>query len=502
MLPSLDVDKIEQLIKNNELINSEFSDVNSLLVYILETAAALCGGEASSIILYDEISDRLYFEVALGSKGAEVSRFSLDKNEGIAGWVFEHKKSLIIDDVQKDDRFFSLISKNVDYPTKTMLAVPMSIKNKCVGVIEILNKIDGNYFNNEDLKWLEIFANQAAIAIQNAKRFESLSNRLSQLQEQVEEKLAFNPIITKNRHMLDIIDFSKKIATTDSSVLIYGESGTGKELVADLIHFESKRKNNNFVKVNCAAIPESLIESELFGHVKGAFTDAIRARKGRFEMAHEGTIFLDEVAELPLSMQAKLLRVIQYKSFEPVGSSETITVNIRILAATNKNLEDLVEQKQFRSDLFYRLNVLPLTIPPLRQRQDDIIELAEHFLEIYAKETKKKFSGFSEQAIQILNNYSWPGNVRELQNVIERACVISDGGLINSGELMISTIDIESSNFIIKHDTLKDAVNTFKKKYIKKVLADCNGNQTETANILDIQRTYLSRLIKELELHQ
>ncbi len=383
-----------------------------------------------------------------------------------------------------------------------MLAVPMSIKNKCVGVIEILNKIDGNYFNNEDLKWLEIFANQAAIAIQNAKRFESLSNRLSQLQEQVEEKLAFNPIITKNRHMLDIIDFSKKIATTDSSVLIYGESGTGKELVADLIHFESKRKNNNFVKVNCAAIPESLIESELFGHVKGAFTDAIRARKGRFEMAHEGTIFLDEVAELPLSMQAKLLRVIQYKSFEPVGSSETITVNIRILAATNKNLEDLVEQKQFRSDLFYRLNVLPLTIPPLRQRQDDIIELAEHFLEIYAKETKKKFSGFSEQAIQILNNYSWPGNVRELQNVIERACVISDGGLINSGELMISTIDIESSNFIIKHDTLKDAVNTFKKKYIKKVLADCNGNQTETANILDIQRTYLSRLIKELELHQ
>jgi Nif-specific regulatory protein len=253
-----------------------------------------------------------------------------------------------------------------------------------------------------------------------------------------------------------------------------------------------------FVRVNCAAIPEGLLESELFGHVKGAFTNAINTRRGRFEMANGGTIFLDEIGDLPLSLQAKLLRVIQQKTFEKVGSDVSVTVDVRILAATNRDIEALVKKGEFRSDLYYRLNVLPILIPPLRQRQEDIPELAAFFLNKFQGKTQKKFEGFSDKSMEAMLSYSWPGNIRELENCIERACVIGKNKWIQKEDLFFrfgtNPVDAKDGD---THN-LKTAINVFKAHFIQKVLEENGWNQTETAKILGIQRTYLSRLIKEL----
>jgi len=310
---------------------------------------------------------------------------------------------------------------------------------------------------------------------------------------------SFQTIIIKDRAILEVMEIIERVAKTDSSVLILGESGVGKELFAEQIHLHSGRSRFPFVRVNCAAIPEGLLESELFGHIKGAFTSAVSGRKGRFELADTGTIFLDEIGDLPLPLQAKILRVIQERQFEKVGSDATITVDVRILAATNKDIEELVQNGSFRSDLYYRLNVLPLFIPPLRQRPEDIPELADFFLKSYMKETKKQFSGFSRDALDAMLSYSWPGNVRELQNCIERACIISKNEFLNSEDLFLNSAQRPSQTEPSDRN-LKNALNAFKAGFIRKVLEENNWNQTEAARALAIQRTYLSRLLKELNI--
>jgi Nif-specific regulatory protein len=283
-------------------------------------------------------------------------------------------------------------------------------------------------------------------------------------------------------------------------VLILGESGVGKELFAERLHRASKRAEKPFVRVNCAALPETLLESELFGHVRGAFTDAYQDRKGRFEIADGGTIFLDEIAEMPLRLQSKLLRVLQQKSFEKVGSSETTTVDVRIVAATNRNLEAMVSNQEFRSDLYYRLNVLPLYIPPLRERKEDIPALASHFLKQAARETNKQISGFSDSAMECMLSYAWPGNVRELENAVERAAVMTRHHVITAGDLMLGGKSEDVDDFNGKN--LREAINVFKTHFIRKSLELHGWNQTATAKAMNIQRTYLSRLIKELNIAQ
>jgi Nif-specific regulatory protein len=285
--------------------------------------------------------------------------------------------------------------------------------------------------------------------------------------------------------------------------LILGESGVGKELIAEQVHMHSPRNKAPFVRGNCAALPEGLLESELFGHVKGAFTSAISNRKGRFEAADGGTIFLDEIGDMPLSLQAKLLRVIQKKTFEKVGSDVTIKVNTRILAATNRDIESMVENGEFRSDLYYRLNVLSLQIPPLRERTEDIPELACFFLAKCMQANKKQFDGFSENALEAMLTYSWPGNIRELENCIERACVISGGKWIGQEDLFPqASFPHAKGGSGHRNRNLKTALNVFKANFVRKVLEENGWNQTDTAKMLDIQRTYLSRLIKELHIKE
>ena len=377
----------------------------------------------------------------------------------------------------------------------------------------MLNKKNGQNFTRSDLEILNLLSAQASVAYQNADQFRSAQNEISVLQNSITSGFNYHTFVVQSPVMLDLVNVLEEVAKTNSSVLILGESGVGKELFAEQLHLKSTRSDKPFVRVNCAALSPLLLESELFGHVKGAFTNAVSDRAGRFEAADGGTIFLDEIGELPFDLQVKLLRVIQSKSFEKVGSSETLSVDVRIIAATNRDLEAMVQEGIFRRDLYYRLNVLPLYVPPLRSRKEDIEPLSRLFLRKFSGETKKNFTGFSEDAIKVLYSYYWPGNIRELENTIERACVLGKPPLIRAEDFRLQIGSVSSSKEVCDTDiydtgsmsedrSLKAAVNRFKKAYITRILDEVSWNQTKACKILDVQRTYVSRLLNELHIRE
>lgn len=490
----IDAEKFGVFIQLNSSINADYSDPHLLLERIVEAATRLTDAEASSLLLLDEKNQRLYFEIALGPRGPEVQRLSLDISEGIAGWVFSNNVGVIVNDPEADERFYREIGKKVDFETRRLMAVPLRLGERCIGVIEVINKTDGGKFSVEDLQWLEVFANQAALAIQHARSLDKVRKRVDSLEAQVS---GGRPLVYRSHAMTESLSMATRIAGTDSSVLILGESGVGKELFAEFIHGHSLRREGPLVRVNCAALPEQLLESELFGHVRGAYTDAVRDRRGRFELADGGTIFLDEVGELPLSVQAKMLRILQEQSFERLGSGESTQVDVRIIAATNSNLREAVESGRFRRDLYFRLNVLPLGVPALRERPDDIPLLARHFLQRHNRGRESSIEGFSDEATERILTYSWPGNVRELENVVERAVVVARGRYIQREDLMLAGGG-ENDGDRYRGKSLRDAITMFKRTLIENSLAHHGWNQTATARTLGIQRTYLSRLIKEL----
>ena len=506
----ISVDKFKTLMAINSRINSSYNDVNAMMVFILESAMQLVECESSSLLLVDKADGSLSFAVALGPKGAEAKNVPVGK-QSIAGWVAQNNQPVLINNVADDPRFFTDVQIKTGYVSHTMIAVPMSVNNEVIGVIELLNKSEHRRFDNTDLKLLQLLCEQAALAYYNATNLKFVQDEVTSLQDSISAGSDYHSFIAKSPAILDLLHVVEEAAKTSSSVLITGESGVGKELFAEQLHMKSNRRDKPFVRINCAALAPSLLESELFGHVKGAYTDASSNREGRFEMADGGTIFLDEIGELPFELQAKLLRVLQEKAFERVGSSETISVDVRIIAATNKDLEKMVEEGKFRNDLYYRLNVVPLRIPPLRNRKEDIEPLSLFFINKFRAETKKNFTGISESALARLYDYDWPGNIRELENAIERACVMGvppcikfeDLGLIvNEKSEESSKTDRFSKEFSDIMDgndmSLKTATDTFKKKYIMKVLEMTKNNQTKAAKILDIQRTYLARLLNEL----
>ena len=496
-----DAKKVETLIELNSLINSDFSEDRTLLTRIVESAMKLSDGEAASLLLLNRSDNKLYFEIALGSKGADVQKFSLNLGEGIAGWVAKNNKSLIVNDVERDQRFFSEISKSIGYRTTSILAVPMRIRDRCMGVIELINKKEGKRFSELDLQWLEIFANQAALALSNAQFFSKAKSEIAVLQDSIQTSRGFHTLVFESKELDQVMSVVKKVGGTNSTVLILGESGVGKELIAEQIHLHSRYVDKPFVRVNCAALPEGLLETELFGHVKGAFTDAISDRIGKFEQAQDGTIFLDEIGELSLPVQAKLLRVLEDGVFEPIGSNEQRKVRARVISATNRNLLELVASGEFRQDLYYRLNVIPVTVPPLRKRRDDILPLARYFLQLAGRDMNKTGLQFETSAIHALEEFSWPGNIRELKNVVERAVVLSQDRLIRRDLLLLGQSPLENSEEF-QGKNLKESVNLFKKYFIIACLERNNWNQTAAAKELEIQRTYLSRLLKELNVQQ
>ncbi len=494
---SFDVEKLNTLVDINSRLNSSYEDVDSLLLYILESAMRLVRCESSSLLLL-ESEDTLKFRLALGPKGVEVLSIPVSTKNSIAGSVVKENRSILIDDVEKHPQFFSAIQNMTGYKTKNMIAVPLRIDNKCVGVVELLNKADNQLFDKSDLEILELLCLQAGIAYKNADIYHKTKNEVHELKSVITSEHSFHDFVGNSAAVLDLLKVIDQVANTNASVLIQGESGVGKELVAERIHRLSERSSKPFVCVNCAALSAQLLESELFGHIRGAFTDAVSNRIGRFELANEGTIFLDEIGEISLDLQAKLLRVIQFKQFERVGSNDTLNVDVRIIAATNRDLEEMVEQGCFRSDLFFRLNVLPINVLPLRSRIDDIELLANYFMKKFSIETNKLFTEFSVDALNALKMYQWPGNVRELENSVERACVLGTPPTIQEMDLRLNIGKKEEYDF---NDTsLKVAIHNFKKRYVTHILTQCKWNQTETAKVLDVQRTYVSKLISELDI--
>ncbi len=526
---SISPEKLKTLIEIDARINSNYKDVDALLVYILESAMRLVECESSSLLLTDKSDGSLRFVVALGPKGAEAKNILVDK-KSIAGWVAANNKAIISNNVPADPRFSSDVQNKTGYVTKTMIALPMRVHGELIGVIELLNKSGSRGFSSNDMQILELLSNQAGIAYSNADSYRSAKENISILQNKIASGSEYHSFVAKSPRLTDLIHIIDAVAKTNTTILITGESGVGKELFAEQIHLKSPRVDKPFIRVNCAALSPALLESELFGHVKGAFTDAVSDRKGRFESADGGTLFLDEIGELPLDLQVKLLRVLQSHTFERVGSDQTITVDVRIVAATNRDLEKMVADGSFRSDLYYRLNVMPLNIPPLRERKEDIEPLAEFFLSKFSVETKKNFTGFSAPAMKSLHDYYWPGNVRELENTIERACVLGLPPLIQEGNLHIASSNLgepekkdstveekDESHSETETDgisaladeifsssdgdkTLKTALNKFKKAYVTRIMSETANNQTKAAQILGIQRTYVSRLLKELNI--
>jgi transcriptional regulator with GAF, ATPase, and Fis domain len=347
---------------------------------------------------------------------------------------------------------------------------------------------------------------EISVTIQRAFEYRDLKRENIHLRSQLKKKYRFENIIGDSEKIQKVFEIIEKVADTDSTVLILGESGTGKELIAKAIHYNSYRRDKPFVPVNCAAIPGELLESELFGHEKGAFTNAIRMRIGRFELANGGTVFLDEIGDMNPILQSKLLRVLQERQFERVGGIKTIKTDIRILAATHQNLKMLVQQRKFREDLYYRLNVIPIEIPPLRERKMDIPLLTHHFLEQFNKRKKKKIRGIREEAMARLTQYEWPGNVRELENTIERVIILLDGDEVTSQDLPdkfqeLPEMDPAQSPQIPESGiSLDAAVNEFERNLILQALAKTGWVKNKAAQLLNLNRTTLIEKIKRQNL--
>jgi len=349
---------------------------------------------------------------------------------------------------------------------------------------------------------------ELVISVERAIEKKRLVEENILLRKELLDRYSFSNILGENPKIIKIFDQVKKVAPTDSTVLIYGESGTGKELFARAIYAHSQRAAKQFVAVDCSTLSPSLLESELFGHVKGAFTGALQDKPGIFEVAHNGTLFLDDVANLTMEIQGKLLRVLEVYEYKPVGASHVKKTNVRIIAATNKDLKTMVDEGRFREDLFYRFNVFPIILPPLRERKDDIPKLAYHFLRHFCRKTGKKIKGFSDDAIEILVKHEWPGNVRQLKNVVERLVIMTDRGILNSSDLFEST---ERKQFL-RTDTIPEnleELNAFKqqllekeygqteKAFLIKALKACKGNITHAAERVGMQRSNFSSLMKK-----
>ncbi len=337
-------------------------------------------------------------------------------------------------------------------------------------------------------------------AIRNALKNYDLEKELEKVRENVTQTYSFSNIISADGKMQDVFKMVSKVLNNDITVLIHGESGTGKELIAKAIHYNGIRKNNPFVVVNCASIPRDLMESELFGHEKGSFTGAYQRKMGKFELANRGTLFLDEVGELDISLQSKLLRAIQQKEFERVGGTETIKCDVRIISATNRDLKSAVETKEFREDLFYRLNSFPINLPPLRMRKGDIIVLAEHFLDHFNRKLDKKVDGFTPKAIKLLFDYDWPGNVREMENTIERCLILTENSRIDADDLPVhirsagpSGIDSSAEQYLNSPVILP--FEKIKEEAIRHAIKVTKGNILEAAKKLKLGRATIYRLM-------
>jgi Nif-specific regulatory protein len=415
----------------------------------------------------------------------------------VAGWVLRENRPVIIPDVSKDNRFYKGLNHKEDFVTKSMICVPLRTRKGLLGVLYALNKLEGE-FTDKEARLLEILSGTVAISIENARLYGELKQYASSLEQEnrilkseVQERFNLQGVIGSSPAMRLVFALIDKVIDTTTSVLIQGETGTGKELVARVIHYNGPLKDKPFVVENCGALSENLLESELFGHVKGAFTGAIADKKGLFEQADGGTVFLDEIGEMSSAMQVKLLRVLQGGQLRRVGGSRQIHINVRLIASTNRNLEEEVKKGNFREDLFYRISVFPVTLPPLRERREDIPLLAAHFLKKYTKKLKRPAVRLTLHAIDLLSQFDWPGNVRELENEIERAVTLAGKEREITEEHLSEKIKALSEKGILipeANGTLKEVTERIEQRIVLETLQKTRGNRSQAARMLGLTR--------------
>jgi transcriptional regulator with GAF, ATPase, and Fis domain len=485
---------LNALLKISRVVHS-IRELDELQTQILKLIFEVAPAERGAILL--DVTGREQFGAVFARNRAPDDFRPVRVSRTIARQVMEQGEAILGSDVPGTSGF-KKVESLIALQVRSLLCVPMTVFQRLIGCIYLDSTDPLHRFDHDHLQLVTAIAGISAVALENARRLQWLEQENQRL---VTEMNSERSMLGESARMKEVFQFLARVSPTDSTVLIGGESGTGKELAARAIHRNSPRAAKPFVAINCAAIPETLLESELFGYEKGAFTGAAAQKKGKLEVASGGTVFLDEMGDLAPSLQVKLLRVLQEREFERVGGTRPIAVDIRLIAASNKDLDEAVMTGSFRRDLFYRLNVVSVVMPPLRDRKEDIPTLARHFVEKHSLKCKVRPKQISPEAMACLLNYQWPGNVRELENAMERALVLGSADLILPEDLPEPLLEMESPAGIPTakyHSALKDV----KKQLILKALDEANGNYTEAARILGVHPNYLHRLIRNLDLKE
>ena len=501
-----EVKELTALTEISKAITSSL-DLKAVMQNILDILHEHLGMERGTLTLLDSETKELSIEVARGLDLDEIVRGRYKIGEGITGKVVAAGEPIVVPNVGKEPLFLNRTKARGDI-TKGSIAficVPIKLEDQTVGALSVDRLFKDQISFDEDVRVLTIIASMVSQAVKIRalveKEKESLKTENLRLRSELKKKFHPVNIIGESKRMVDVYSSIDLVSTTKATVLLRGESGTGKELIARAVHYHSDRADKPFIKVSCAALPETLLESELFGYEKGAFTGANTMKRGRFELAHTGTLFLDEIGDIPLSTQVKLLRVLQEREFERLGGVETIHVDIRLIAATNKNLEQEVKEGKFREDLYYRLNVIPIFIPALRERKEDLPILVHYFIEKANKENGKSVKRVSDEAWEYIMNYSWPGNVRELENAIERACIICQGEVITREHFPIDlAAKIKPIHELLpegsENGNVSEKVERFEKQLLSQALQKTGGNKRKAAKLAGLTERVFGYKVK------
>ena len=495
-----EIRRLSSLLEISQALSGTLN-LKSAMHHVLEILARHHGAVRGIVTLLHEGGElRVEASDGLEKPGAPVT---YRIGEGITGRVVQTGRPVVVPRASSEPMLLHRASKRPELPGQELsfVCVPIALNRKAIGALAIDLKFKPDRDFDRTGKFLGVVASMLAQAIKIQRLIEEDRRRLedenTHLRQELRERYDFSNIIGTSGPVRQMYEQVAQVAGTNTTVLIRGESGTGKELIAHAIHYNSLRAKKPFVKVSCAALPDTLIESELFGHEKGAFTGAETRKKGRFELAEGGTLFLDEIGDINLNTQIKLLRVLQEREFERLGGTETIKANVRLLAATHKDLEKAITDGTFREDLYYRLNVFTIFVPPLRDRKADLLLLADHFLEKLSHEHHKIIKRISTPAIDMLMSYHWPGNVRELENVLERAVLVCDGQVIHAHHLPPSLQTAESSGTVTRL-ALRDAVEAYEKDIIQDTLKTTRGNRAKAARLLDTTERVLNYKVRQL----
>jgi Nif-specific regulatory protein len=491
-------------------------ELDELIPLVIAKCRDALDAEGGSVLLLDADTNEFVFPYVAEQNPQAAARLvglRVPADRSIAGAVVREGRAIRVDDAHADARFYTEVDRKTGIQTGSLVAAPLRARHGTIGVVEVVNRRGGGQFTDDDLAFLEALAGSIAVAIENARLYdqvksseERLRTQVSALRRDLARRDRFTEIVGTGPAMADVFRLMESAAASPIAVLIEGETGTGKELVACAIHRESRRADNPFLAVNCAAFQETLLESELFGHRRGAFTGALHDRRGLFEAADTGTVFLDEIGEMPASMQAKLLRVLEQGEVVPVGDNKPRKVDVRVISATNRNLAAEIAEGRFREDLYYRLVAFPIRLPPLRSRREDIALLAQGFVAAAAERHRKRIPGVEPAALECLIRYDWPGNVRELRNEVERAVALAhDGesiGRQHLSEKVVVADDAPASTIALGAVTatnggpLLRARAAFEARYISEVLRQQSGNVSRAAKVLGLSRVMLQRKMK------